>query len=109
METFKKIDSTEFINQIIVNKADALVKITNDWNGSAQLMSRTLEGLAQQYEGKVDFFQMDGDAESSLVSTYRVESIPTILFFKKGTLVDKLTGLAQRAVISNKIYQLIYA
>lgn len=104
---FKKISAEQFVERIVLSKTNSLVKFTSAWNGSAQLLRHTLEDLALQYKGKVNFFLVDTESEQTLATTYRVDSTPTLLFFKKGTLVDKLTGLAQKATITNKIDQLV--
>ena len=105
--TFKKITAEQFVERIVTSKTNSLVKFTSAWNGSAQLLRNTLEDLALQYKGRVNFFLVDTEAEEALASTYQVEATPTLLFFKKGTLVDRLSGLAQKATISNKIDQLV--
>jgi thioredoxin 1 len=105
--TFKKIGAEQFAERIVKSNVNSLVKFTSVWNGSAQLLRHTLEDLAVQYKGKVNFFLVDTEVEENLASTYHVESTPTLLFFKKGTLVDRLSGLAQKATISNKIEQLV--
>ena len=104
---FKKINADQFLERIVISKANSLVKFSSTWNGSAQLLRNTLEDLAMQYKGKVNFFLVDTEVEEALVSTYHIESTPTLLFFKKGTLVDRLSGLAQKTTISNKIDQLV--
>ncbi len=103
---FKQISSEQFLEQIITGKLNALVKFTSAWNGSAQLLCQTLDDLATQYTGKVNFFLVDTEEEEQLAKAYQVNSTPTILFFKQGTLVDKFSGLAQKSVLSNKIEQL---
>lgn len=104
---FKKISAEQFVERIVQSKANSLVKFTSAWNGSAQLLRNTLEDLALQYTGKVNFFLVDTEAEQALASAYRIEATPTLLFFKKGILADRLSGLAQKAIISNKIDQLV--
>jgi thioredoxin 1 len=104
--TVTKISSQEFIERIVLSKQDALVKVTSAWSGAGQLLGHAIQDLAAQYT-KVNFFSIDYDAESALAATYRVEPIPTLLFFKKGTLVDKLSGLTHKSIISDKINQLV--
>lgn len=106
-KTLEEITSDQFVDRILMKKADALVKVSSHWNGASQMLCHTLQTLASQYADKVDFFSLDYETESALSSTYRVDSVPTILFFKKGRLVDKLSGLTQRTIISHKINQLI--
>lgn len=104
---FEKITSDQFFHRIIATKADALVKISTDWSGSGQMLCHSLQDLAAQYTGKVDFFSVDHEAEKGLGDAFRIDTIPTLLFFKKGTLVDKLSGLTQKAIISDKLNQLV--
>lgn len=106
-KSLKEITVDQFADRIILKKADALVKISSDWNGASQILCHTLQALAPLYSGKVDFYSLNYNPESSMSDAYRVDSIPTILFFKKGTLVDKVSGLTHRTIISNKINQLI--
>lgn len=101
-----KISSQEFIERIVLSKEDALVKISSAWSGAGQLLCHAIQDLATQYT-KVNFFSIDYDAESVLATTYRVGPMPTLLFFKKGILVDKLSGLTQKSIISDKIKQIV--
>jgi thioredoxin 1 len=106
-KNLEQITSEQITDRIVLRKADALVKITSHWNAASQMLCNTLQALASQYSGKVDFFSLNYETESTLRDMYLVDSVPTILFFKKGTLVDKLSGLTHRTIISNKINQLI--
>lgn len=105
--TLEEITAEQIASRIVLKKADAIVKISSDWNGASQMVCCTLQAQAEQYSDKVDFFSINYETEPSLSHTYGVANVPTILFFKKGMLVDKLSGLAHRTIISNKIFQLI--
>ena len=105
----QQITSDQFLDKIILKKANALVKISMEWNGAGQMLGHTLQDLSLQYSNRLDFFDLEYEAESVLSAAYRVDTLPTILFFKKGTLVDKLSGLNHRMVILHKINKLINA
>jgi thioredoxin 1 len=102
-----KLTSEQFVDRIILSKADALVKVSSTCNGASQILYKTFQLLAEKYASRVNFFTLDFDSEAGLSETYRVEAVPTILFFKQGTLVDKLSGLTHRTILSHKINQLI--
>jgi len=104
---FKKLNRAEFIEKIVLGKADSLVKFSSSWSGSAELLKHMVEDVAHDYKDKVNFFCIDTDMEVDLSDIYHIESYPTLLFFRKGTLVDKLSGLVQKSVISNKIEQIL--
>ena len=101
-----EITSEEFLERMAVRKEDALVKIAMAWSGAGQVLSRAMQDLATCYTN-LNFFSIDYDADSVLITMYQVEPIPTLLFFKKGMLVDKVSGLTQKSIISEKINQLI--
>lgn len=106
--TIQQITSDQFLTKVVTQKANALVKIGNAWNGANQMISQILQDMALQYGSQVEFYFIDYEPGSAFTTSYRLEDIPTILFFKEGTLVDTLSGLTQRAIIAHKIHQLVY-
>lgn len=108
MATYVQQITSEQLTKVITSKTNVLVKIGSTWNGASQIISQTLQDMALQYGNQVDFFSIDYEPESALVLAYQVDTTPTILFFKEGALIDKLCGLAHRAIISHKISQLAY-
>jgi thioredoxin 1 len=106
-QSITKINSQEFVEHIIIKKADALVKVAASWNGAGQMLCKSIRELAEQHTEQITFFAVDYDPDSALAATYRVEPVPTLLFFKKGTLVDKLSGFTRKSIISEKLNQLL--
>ena len=104
---FTKVNRAQFIEKIVLDKTDSLVKFGSSWSGSAELLKQMIEDVAVSYHGKLNFFCIDSEIETELTDIYHIESFPTLLFFRKGTLVDKLSGLVQKSVISSKIEQII--
>lgn len=105
----QQITSEQFLDRIVVSQADALVKISSAWSGAGQMLGHTLIELSHKYADKLDFFYLDQDANADFVTQYMVGTTPTLLFFKKGTLVDKLAGLNHRNAIEEKINQIVNA
>lgn len=103
----QEISTEQFLDKIVVPQADALVKVSTTWNGAGQMLRLTLFELSQKYSGKLSFFYINQDLNTEIINLYRVDTVPTILFFKKGTLVDKLPGLNQRNTIEEKINQIV--
>ena len=58
-----------------------------------------MEQLSKEYEGKANIGKMDVDANSNVPMQYGIRSIPTILFFKGGQLVDKTVGAVPKATL----------
>jgi thioredoxin-like negative regulator of GroEL len=106
-KSLQEITSYQFADRIVRKKADAVLQISGHQNGASQMFSHNLQAMASQYSHKVNFFSLKNEKETLPSATFRVDNGDTILFFKRGMLVDKLSGLTHRTIISNKIFQLI--
>ncbi len=73
-----------------------LVDMYADWCGPCQRIAPIVEELAHEYEGKANITKLDVDASGDIAQEFGVMSIPTILIFKDGQLVDKSVGLADK-------------
>lgn len=89
------LTSTDFDSTIATGVT--LVDMYADWCGPCQAIAPIIEELATEYEGKAKIAKLDVDASGDIAGKYGVMSIPTILVFKDGQLVDKSVGLADKA------------
>jgi thioredoxin 1 len=75
------------------------------WCGPCRIVAPIVEQLADEYVGKVTVGKLDVDSNQRTASQYNVRSIPTILFFKEGKVVDQVIGAVPRAALESKIKQ----
>lgn len=73
------------------------------WCGPCKMVAPIIEELAADYEGKVLIGKCNVDENSDLPAEYGIRSIPTVLFFKNGQLVDKHVGSAPKSTFEAKI------
>jgi thioredoxin 1 len=78
-----------------------------EWCGPCRMISPIIDELAAAYEGRVLIGKVNVDQNELLPVTYGIRSIPTILFFKDGQLVDTHVGAATKAVLEEKIKKLL--
>jgi thioredoxin 1 len=69
------------------------------WCGPCRMLSPTIDAMAKDMKGKVAFGKLNTDENYQVSSKFRIMSIPTLLFFKDGQLVDKMVGAAPRPVL----------
>ena len=69
------------------------------WCGPCKMLAPTFEALAKDYNGKVAFAKLDTDESPKTAMALGIHSIPTLIFFKDGKQVDRLTGAHPRANI----------
>lgn len=77
------------------------------WCGPCKMVSPIMDELAQEYEGRVIVGKCDVDENNDVAMEYGIRSIPTVLFFKDGQLVDKQVGSAQKSQYVAKINALL--
>jgi thioredoxin 1 len=72
------------------------------WCGPCRMIAPITEKLANEYEGRVKLCKLNVDDNPRTASKYQVMSIPQILFFKGGEIVDESTGAVPEAVLRSK-------
>ena len=66
-------------------------------------MELTQEKLAEEYKGKVKIGKFDVDENPEVAGKYEIQSIPTIIFFKDGNMVDKMVGFQSGEALKQKL------
>ena len=77
------------------------------WCGPCRMVSHIIDELAAEYEGKVVIGKCDVDENGDMAADFSIRSIPTVLFFKDGQLVDKQVGSAPKPTYVAKIEALL--
>lgn len=77
------------------------------WCGPCRMVSPIIDELAAEYEGKVVIGKCDVDENGDMAADFGIRSIPTVLFFKDGQLVDKQVGSAPKPTYVVKIEALL--
>ena len=80
-----------------------MVDFWAEWCGPCKMIAPAVEALAHEFEGKAIIGKMDIDNNANVPTMLGIRSIPTILFFKNGELVDKQVGLASVEVLRAKV------
>jgi thioredoxin 1 len=92
----------------LVNSGKPLVvDFWAEWCGPCRTIGPFIEELAEEYEEKVFIGKLNVDENEETTNSFRVRSVPTLLFFKNGELADKLVGAASKNVIEEKIKALL--
>jgi thioredoxin 1 len=77
------------------------------WCGPCRMVGPIIEELAAAYDGKVVIGKCNVDEEEELAAEFGIMSIPSILFFKNGEIVDKHVGAATKNLLEDKIKALL--
>lgn len=99
----KELTIQSFKQEVLDNNKLSIVHFRKHWNGSCQIIAPIYEELARSYKGQADFFQVDIEEQKGLETEYGIMEVPTILFFKRGLVVDHSTGLIPKNILIHKI------
>ena len=101
----KKISEGEFKDAVA--SGVSVVDFSATWCGPCKMLSPVIDELAAQYEGKILVAKANVDEAEQLSAEYGIMSIPTVLFFKNGELVERHTGFAPIAKMQPKFEALL--
>jgi len=102
-ERILELDDDSFDDEIKTIQGPILVDFWANWCGPCKTISPWLEELADELAGRAHFAKVDVDENGDLVNRFGIMSIPTLVVFKDGKIVDQLIGAAPK----NKIQSLV--
>lgn len=103
----EKIITDANFSEVLNTDMPVLVDFWATWCGPCRALAPVIEELAVEYEGKAVVGKCNVDDCDDLPMNYGIRSIPTLLFFKNGELVDKVVGAASKGDIAAKLNALL--
>ena len=104
-----QVTDDTFEKDVLQSPQPAVVDFWAPWCQPCRMLTPVIEELAKEYAGKVRVGKVNVDENPGIPGRFRVQAIPTLLFFKGGKLVDQMQGMHPKAEIKKKFDSLISA
>lgn len=95
------------LDQLLQDDLPIVVDFWAPWCGPCRSFAPIFEDVAQERAGKVRFVKINTEAEPELSARFRIRSIPTIMVFREGKMVDMLNGAMPKAPFDNWLNELV--
>ena len=105
----QEITDKSFENDVLKSKEPVLIDLWAPWCGPCRMLTPVVERLSEEYKGKVKVFKLNTDDNPNTAAQYRVQAIPTLLYFKGGQLVEQTVGVQPEKEIRQRLDNLLKA
>jgi thioredoxin 1 len=105
MSNAMTVTDDNFETEIEQHEGLAVVDFWAAWCGPCRMIAPIVEQLATDFDGKAKVVKLDVDANQRTAARYGIRSIPQVLFFKGGKVVDTVVGAQPKAVLEAKFKQ----
>ena len=92
-----KLNSSNFEDEVLKADKKVLVDFYADWCGPCKMMSPVVDEIANSYSDKVKVCKINVDEAPDIAVNYGIMSIPTLIFFENGNVVDTIVGLTSKS------------
>lgn len=99
----KEISSAVFAQEVLQSELPVLVDFFAEWCGPCRMLAPVMQELSEKYAGKVKMVKLNVDRAPELASSFGINSIPALLYFKNGQVKGSSVGFARKEDLERKL------
>ena len=101
------VTDKDFADEVLQSDTPVLVDFWAEWCGPCRVLGPVIESLSQEYDGKVKIAKVDVDSSQQVAMQYGIRSIPTVMLFDKGQIVDTIVGVRPKSDYESSLKKVI--
>ncbi len=102
-----EINDKDFEQQVLKSSLPVVVDFWAPWCGPCRMIGPIVEKLSEEFNGKLKFCKVNVDENQQLAQKYKVMSIPMLIFFKNGQLIEQSMGAVPEKTLRSKVQGLL--
>ncbi len=97
------VTDDSFEQEVLKSNTPVLVDFWAEWCGPCKMIAPILDEIALEFDGRVKVAKVDVDSNNKTAGRYNMMSIPSLLFFKNGQLVDQIVGAMPKSQLASRL------
>ena len=102
-----ELTDKDFADEVLQSDTPVLVDFWAEWCGPCRVLGPVIESLSDEYDGQVKVAKVDVDANQQVAMQFGIRSIPTVVLFDKGQVVDTFVGVRPKSDYDASLQKLI--
>lgn len=107
MSKVYQVSDENFDQEILHSNMPVIVDFWADWCEPCKAMAPEIEGLAQKYQGKIKFAQMNVVNNRNIPARFGIRNLPTFMLFKRGEVLKSIIGAFPRSLLEDEVRKML--